>query len=212
MDQDATILPPFGDITETELSGINVFPGLSGLNFTPTPELISFLSGANIDFSKTTYEVLSAISAYFTESMSTMLQGLTAPVIHPWDALKMSLFESDYKFPTIDDVVVPEEVTPESIKDKLSEYQKTYQSRVIDCISNQDKFTIAGPFEQVSVLSEASGTDCFVVTQDKFKGYIEAVETIKSIDLNNITEDNCSDYIVKINYCLANMLARKTVN
>jgi hypothetical protein len=211
MDSD-TILPPFSDITNTELTGVNIFQGLSGLNFTPTPELISFLSGANIDFSKSTYEVLSAVSAYFSESMSTMLQGLTAPVIHPWDALKMSLFESDYKFSTIEDVVVPEEVTPESIKDKLKEHEQTYRSRVIDCISNRDKYTFVGPFDQVSILSEASGTDCFAVTPDKFKKYIETIETIKSIDPEAVNEDNCLEYITKINYCLADLLARKTVD
>lgn len=208
---DDTIKPPFSDLSTNNLSGINL-DFFANLNFTVTPELTSMLSGTNIDFTKSTAEVLSAVSSYFVDSMNTMIQGLSTPIIHPWDALKMTLFEPEYKFSTIDDVVVPEDVTPESLKDKIKEHEQAYRSRVIDCIANRDKYTFVGPFDQISILSEPSGTNCFAVTQEKYKGYIEAVETILSIKPESVTVDNYQEYITKINYCVANMLSRKTVN
>jgi hypothetical protein len=211
MDSD-TILPPFSDITNTELTGANIFQGLSGLNFTPTPELVSFLSGSNIDFSKSSYEVLSAVSAYFSQSVNSMIQGLSAPVVHPWDALKMTLFDQDHKFPTIEEVTIPEGVNLEAIQSKIKEHEQTYRSRIIDCISNRERYEFVGPFDQVSIMSEASGADCFAVTEDKIKSYVETVETIRSINPEDINEDNYLEYITKINYCLANMLARRTIS
>lgn len=210
MDSNSKIIaPPFRDLTETELSGFNIF---NGLNFTITPEITSALSGTNIDLTGTTSQVLSAISNYFIESMRTTVQELSVPVIHPWDALKMSLFEPEYEFPTIDNIEVPEEVTHQAIQDKIKEHEKEYRSRIIDCINNRDKYTFVGPFDTVSILSEPSGTNCFAVTQDRFKKYIEAVETIRSIDPETVTEENCFDYIKKISYCLASVLSNKTVN
>lgn len=207
---DDTIKPPFSDLSTNNLSGINL-DFFANLNFTITPELTSALSGANIDFTKSTSEVMSAISDYFVKSINSSVQGLSTADIHPWEALKMTLFEPDYKFPTINDITIPEDVTPESIKAKIKEYELAYRSRIIDCISNREKYTFLGIFDQVSVLSEASGTNCFAVTEDRLKSYVETVETIRSIDPESITEENYVEYISKINYCIANMLAKRTI-
>lgn len=193
------------------LSAVNFNP-FSNFNFTITPELTSALSGTNIDFTKSSTEVLSAVSNYFAESIRTTTQNLSTPVIHPWDALKMSLFEPDHKFPTINDISVPEEITLECCKDKLDEHLRLYKSRMVDFLANEDKYTVLGPFEKVSVLSECSGTNCFAVTKDRYKNYIEAVETFRSIDPESITEENCDEYILKMNYCLIKMLSRKTID
>jgi len=183
----------------------------SGANISITPELTSALSSTNINFAGSTTEILSGISTYFIESMRTTLQGLSAPIIHPWDALKMSLFESEHKFPTIDDIEVPEEITLENIQDKIKEHTKQYKSRMMDCITNREDYTFIGPFDQVSLISEPSGTDCFAVTEDRLKGYVEALEVMHSIDIDSVTEENCEEYIKKIGYCLSNVLTRKTI-
>lgn len=199
------------DTTQQNLTGVDLQRLFTGFNFTVTPKLTSTLSGTNIDFTKSATEILSAVSSYFTESIRTVTQKLSTPVIHPYDAVKMSLFETDYKFPTIDEVVVPEEIDVETIKETINEHTQTYKKRILDYTVNQDKYKFVGPFDHVSVLSEPSGTDCFVVSQDKYKNYIETVEIIRSIKPENITEENCSDYIKKINYCIASMLSRRTV-
>jgi hypothetical protein len=206
------------ELTNT-LSSDNTFnPNLSALfnffsktNATITPELTSALSGTNIDFSGTTTEILSGITAYFVESMRTTIKSLSAPIVHPWDGVKMTLFEPDHKFPTIEDIEVPEEITLENIQDKIKEHTKVYKSRIMDSIANRDTFTFLGPFDQVSLISEVSGTDCFAVTEDRFRSYVEAVEVMRSIDIDSITEENCTEYIKKLGYCLSNVLTRKTI-
>lgn len=204
-----TVPPPFTNLN-FDLTGSNF--DLSGFNFTITPELTSSLSGTNIDFSRSGTEVLSAITDHFISTLRSSMSGLSTEVIHPWDALKMTLFEPDYKFPTIDDVVIPEEVTPITIKEKIKEHEMAYRSRIFDCITNRDKYSFVGPFDQVSIISEPSGSDCFAVTQDKLKDYIETVETLRSIDPESINEDNYLDYITKINYSVARLLTRKTIS
>jgi hypothetical protein len=209
MDSDQTILLSSDSVSVPNLSAMMQL--FSGANITITSELTSALSGTNINFAGTTTEILSGISTYFVESMRTTLQGLSAPIIHPWDALKLTLFEPEHKFPTIKDITVPEEITLENIQDKIKEHTKQYKSRVMDCITNREDYAFIGVFDQVSLISEPSGTDCFAVTDDRLRNYVEALEVMHSIDIDSVTEENCEEYIKKIGYCLTNVLTRKTI-
>lgn len=182
-------------------------------DFTTTAGLTSFLSGTNIDFSTaTTAELLSAFNTEIEKFSKTLIQSLSTEAIHPYDLVKMSLFGPEYKFPTIDDIEVPEEVTTQSIVDKLKQQEKTYRSNLLDYMHNKETFDVTGFHDHVSILSELSGEKNFVVTEKRFKNYIEALEIITSIDRESINEENYSDYYKKIGYCLTKVLSQKTVS
>lgn len=185
----------------------------NSLDFTTSAGLSSFLSGSNIDFSTaTTADLLSAFSIELQKVSQTLLQNLSTEVVHPYDLVKTSLFGPEHKFPTIDDIEVPEEITTQSIVDKLKEQEKDYRSNLIDYMHNKDKYEVTGFHDHVSILSELSGENCFVVTEKRFKNYIETVEVISSIDRESINEENYLDYYKKIGYCLTKILSQRTVS
>jgi hypothetical protein len=159
---------------------------------------------------------LSATINNLTLSLSTVNQGLSSIPSNPYLATKFMLFGKDYKFPTIDDVHVPEEITTEGLIAKLEEIQKQYQCRVIDCLANPSDYhlNLTNPTEaanRLSILAELSGENTYVVTQDKFKNYIEFLEIVESIDDSQMTEETCNDTIKKIGYYYTNLLAKKTI-
>ena len=155
---------------------------------------------------------ISTIMAEISSSISTAQQQISAIPFHPYEAAKAMLFENDYKFPTIEDIVVPEEITPEGLVDKITQMQKQYQNVLIDYISNPSLYTVEGFSNHLSPLAELSGANTFVVTPEKYKEYIKFLEVLQSINLNDITKDSSKETIKKIGYSLVSCLNRKTIN
>jgi len=185
---------------------------LSNLDFTTEAGLSSFLSGSNIDFSTaSSFEMLSAFNIELQKLSQTLLQNLSAEPMHPYDLIKMSLFGADHKFPTIDDIEVPQEITPQSIVDNLKDHEKEYRSNLLEYMHNKEDYQLTGFHDHITMLSEPSGDKCFTVTEKRFKNYIETVEIITSINLEDINELNYMDYYKKIGYCLTKVLTQRTV-
>lgn len=154
------------------------------------------LSGALLD--------LSTVMTSAIESLSSLPQ-------LPYQFTKKLMFGKDYKFPTIDDIEVPEGVTPEGMAAKIEEIETNYQKTLIDSITNPQDYNILAPDKHLSILAELSGDNTYVVTQEKFKNYIEYLEMVQAIDIDSITQDNAVEKIDKLTYFYVNMLNKKTV-
>lgn len=159
---------------------------------------------------------LSAVVGNLEVCLSSVNQQLTAIPNNPYLATKFMLFGSDYKFPTIDDIEVPEGITAEGLIAKLEDIQNKHQCRMIDCLTNPEEFNfdITNPSQianQLSILAELSGENSYIVTQDRFKNYIEFLEIVDSIPDNQMTEETSRETIKKIGYYYVNLLNKKTI-
>jgi hypothetical protein len=185
---------------------------LSGLNLTTETGLSSFLSGSNIDLNNSSsFEMLSAFNLELQKLSQSILQNLSADPIHPYDLVKLSLFGPEYKFPTLEEIKVPEDVTPQSILDNLKTHEKEYRSNLLEYMHNREDYELTGFHDHITLLSEPSGDNCFTVTEKRFKNYIEAVEIVKNINREDINELNYMEYFRKIGFCLTKVLTQKTV-
>lgn len=156
-------------------------------------------------------ESLSATLLDLNTVMTSAVESLTAIPQLPYQFTKELLFGKDYKFPTIDDIEVPEGITPEGMAAKIAEIETNYQKTLIDTITNPLDYNVQAPDNHLSILAELSGDNTYVVTQDKFKSYIEYLEVVQSINLDSITQENAVDMINKLGYCYLNCINKKTV-
>lgn len=156
-------------------------------------------------------ESLSATLLDLNSVMVSAVDSLSSIPQLPYQFTKEILFGKDYKFPTIDDVQVPEGITPEGMAAKISEIETNYQKILIDTITNPQDYNVVAPDNHLSILAELSGDNTYVVTEEKFKGYIEYLEMVQSINLDSITQDNAVDTINRLGYFYLNTINKKTV-
>lgn len=156
-------------------------------------------------------ESLSATLLDLNSVMTSAVDSLSSIPQLPYQFTKELLFGKDYKFPTINDIEVPEGITPEGMAAKISEIETNYQKTLIDTITNPQDYNVQAPDNHLSILAELSGDNTYVVTQDKFKGYIEYLEVVQSINLDSVTQENAVDMINKLGYCYLNCINKKTV-
>lgn len=149
----------------------------------------------------------------FNTVLTSAVDCLTALPQHPYLFTKELLFGKDYKFPTVDDVEIPEGITTEGMIEKITEFETSYQKTLIDSMTNPQEYDIRLPDNHLSFLAELSGEDTktYIVTQDKLKNYIEYIEMVKAVDINSITPDNATTIINKLGYYYINMVNKKTV-
>ena len=165
-----------------------------------------------------TSEALSAVSTLITEISTAVLsaqQQLSAIAPTPYEATKLALFGKDYKFPTIDEVQVPEEITVDGLINKITEIENNYQKVLLDVTINPNDYTIdnfSDPDNNISILAELSGENTYVVTEQKYKNYIEYLELVGSIDYDSINKDNARDLIKKLGYYYVTAMTKKTVS
>jgi hypothetical protein len=147
--------------------------------------------------------------------LDTLLQTsehlLSSIPTNPYEAVKQILFEPDHKFPTIEDVQVPEEVTTEGIISTIEQIETNYQKVLIDSKINPEKYNILEPDEHVTILAELSGENTYLTTQEKYKNYIEYLELVNSVDIDSVTDENCYDIIKKLGYFFVSAVNKKTV-
>lgn len=156
-------------------------------------------------------EALSATLFDLNTVMTSAIEGLSSLPQLPYQFTKELLFGKDYDFPTVDSVEVPEGVTPEGMAEMIAEIENNYQKTLIDAITNPQDYNVIAPDNHLSILAELSGDNTYVVTEEKFKNYIEYIEMVKSIDIDSITQENAATMISKLGYFYVNMLNRKTV-
>lgn len=160
------------------------------------------------------FNSLDSLSATLMDINAVMLSAVDSlssiPQI-PYQFTKELLFGKDYKFPTLDDIEVPEGITPEGMAAKIAEIETNYQKTLIDTITNPEDYNVQAPDNHLSILAELSGDNTYIVTQEKFKSYIEYLEVVQSIDIDSITQENAVDMINKLGYFYINCLNKKTV-
>ncbi len=154
---------------------------------------------------------MTSLDCVLSAVMLSAQQQLSATPINPYEALKQQLFPCDYKFPTIDDVEVPKSVTLEGMIASIEDIEKQYQKNLIETQINSDMYEVHEPDGYLSILAECSGEDCFVVTEEKQKGYIEYIELIRSTDIDSVNQDNCRDIARKLGYFYLTKVGRKTI-
>jgi hypothetical protein len=143
--------------------------------------------------------------------MTSAIDSLSGLPQLPYQFTKELLFGKDYKFPTVEEVEIPQGVTPEGMVAKITEIETNYQKTLIDTITNPEDYNIQAPDNHLSILAELSGDNTYVVTPEKFKNYIEYLEMVQAIDIDSITQDNAVEKIDKLTYFYVNMLNKKTV-
>lgn len=144
-------------------------------------------------------------------SIDTLLQVATAIPQHPYDILKYSLFDKEHTFPTISDIEVPETVELKTIIKGLEVEYDNYQERVLDFLKEPKNFNLELANEQMSPLAELSGNNTYVVTTQKQKAYIEALELIQSVDLNSINNNNSREIVNKLGFTILKLFHQKTI-
>lgn len=164
-----------------------------------------------MDFDFSTLPSLSAAIAEFDVALETLSNQLTSLYLSPHEIHKKMLFEKDHKFPTLNDIEVPENITTDGLINAIDELEKSHQKAVIDSTINPGKYNIIDPDNEISILAELSGDNTFLVTEKKFKDYVEYIELINSVDIDSITPENCNDIIRKLGYFYVKTVCQKTV-
>jgi hypothetical protein len=154
---------------------------------------------------------LSATTYAICTSIDVFIQAISSIPQHPYEQMKYVLFEKDHKFPTLAEVKVPEVVDTKTLIKGFETCYECYQERVLDYLSTPDKFSIEQANNQMSALAELSSNNTYVVTPQRHRNYIEALELIQGIDINSINETNCNEIINKIGYTVLQVFQKKTV-
>lgn len=164
-----------------------------------------------MEFDYSTLPSLSTAIAEFDNVLETLSSQLTALHVNPHEIHKKMLFNEDHKFPSIEEIEVPENITTEGLINAIDDLEKTHQKVVIDSTINPEKYNIIDPDNEVSILAELSGDNTFLVTDKKFKDYVEYTELVRSIDIGSVTPENCHDIIRKLGYFYVKTMTQKTV-
>lgn len=159
---------------------------LGSFNFEP------FLS--EVQKQELTTSILNALTAFEALPTLTALRALSAVPKHPYDFLKYKLFGpdyKDYKFKTLDDIPMPENLT---LTDAYAEHLKT--NKVIQT-TLMHNLTCDNHLRGDLLTAFISG-DKIIPNTDKQKQQVEFIEMVKQMDLTNITPDKASEYVLKI--------------
>lgn len=159
----------------------------------------------------TNYSELTSTLFNLSSSIQVCIDSLSSIPQHPYDATKVTYFPSNYKFPTIDDVVVPEQVCLNTIIKGFEKLHDSYQNNILEYLAKPSEYDLSDAGGQLTVLAEPLGNNKYIVTEDKYRSYIETLEIIQSIDVSKVNEDNCLDLIHKVCYSVLQSMQKKTV-
>ena len=160
-------------------------------------------SALQAELSSTLFHLSSSIQA-FSDTLTSIPQ-------HPYDATKAMYFPVDYKFPTVYDVNVPEDVCLNTIIKGFDTVHHRYQEKILDYLSCPNEYDLTDAGNQFTILAEHLGENKYIVTEDKYRMYLEALELIQGIDITSVNEDNCVELIHKICFTVLQALQKKTI-
>lgn len=144
------------------------------------------------ELSSTIFALTSAIDAT-TRAISALSQ-------HPYDYAKSLYFEEDHVFPVFNEIEVPGCVTPEALIESFEKRHNEYQETVIKYISNPKEYDLTESNNQINLLCTLSSDNKFVIPKDKYTDYLSTLETLQSIKLEDVTDENCENIALKIGY------------
>jgi hypothetical protein len=169
------------------------------------PSLSSFTQTSTTELTE-----LSSVLEFTQSALISARAALTAIPQHPYDIMKLTYFDKDHKFPTINDVKVPPSVSLDTINKGIENILNEHQDRILNEIANND--TPFTNFEAYSMLSELSSNGKWITTPDKYRKYIEFFEVLKSVDVKSLTSaDIARDVAGKFSYVLLQALSQKTI-
>jgi hypothetical protein len=155
---------------------------------------------------------LTSTLAHLTSSIDAITNAISGLAQHPYDLAKSLHFETDYVFPTIQSVEVPEAVTYETLVLGFEKSHNEYQDRIIDYITTPSKYDVKESSDQLNLLSELSGENKFIITPEKYCSYITTLEMLQQIDIDDIHEENSHELILKIGYTILNAFRKRTID
>lgn len=144
------------------------------------------------DFSSTLFALTSAIDAT-TRAISALSQ-------HPYDYAKSLYFEEGHVFPTFKEVEVPSCITPEALIESFEKRHNEYQDTVVRYITSPSDYDLTNSNNQVNLLCTLSSDNKFVITDEKQAEYLTTLETLQSLKLDDVTDENSEEIALKIGY------------
>lgn len=151
-------------------------------NFTPEQtSLFSQLSGSLFD-------KLSRNSPMFAQMLSAAqaMQELSAAACHPYEKMKIDLFGKDYKFPTIDDIEVPNDFNLDVLTEGIKRISKQIQTTSLSSVSAFAGF--ASDTENNSIENFNINIPENTISPDLARKNIEFSEIVKSLTVDRLKE------------------------
>ena len=128
-------------------------------------------------------------------SAATLLSAFDAIPAHPYEKLKFEHFDKDHKFPTLDDITVPEDFCTHTCLCTLTSIDDQH---AVDHQGHYDNLDLHETHEHLGNAFATFDGEKFDVNKDKLKKYIEFHELALSIDPNTINESNCNEIAQKL--------------
>ena len=174
------------------------------------------LSGIDIEYTEdfVPFEIDAEDMIFAAQMLSEEIEAVTARLTSlPNDLYefeKMTLFESDHNFATIDTLDVPKDFTLYTALSVTKQHYDDFEKVAIDIVEQPHNYDLEEDFSGISVLSELSGNKVVESIENK-RAYFEHLELIKSIQLSAISESNARDIISKIAFSTTKMLDRRNL-
>ena len=163
-------------------------------------------------FYQTNTTDLTSLSAVIQGTESALLSAraaLSSIPQHPYDIMKLTYFDKDHVFPTIDEIEVPANVSIETMQKGFEQVIGEYQDRVIKEITENN--TPLTEIEPYSMLSELSSNGKWVTVPEKYRKYIEFFEVMRSVNVKTLTSaDIARDIGRKFSYMMLQALTYKS--
>jgi hypothetical protein len=121
------------------------------------------------------------LTSYNTIPEITAIKTLSSAPIHPYEILKQQYFSEDYVFKTIEDLPLPETFNPIENLNTLTQLQ---QNSIATIQNNLSSIKLAPGV----LFYTASGNEVAVNTA-KQQNFIELLEIIKQIPINNLSDE-----------------------
>jgi len=145
---------------------------------------------------------LSSTIFSLTSSIDTLTKAVSGLYQHPFECVKKLYFDEDYVFPNINEINVPEYVTPEILIRSFEQKHLEYQETVLSYLSNPASYDLREANNQLNLLCTLSTDNKFVMPIDKYSNYISTLETLQNIPLDTVTDENSSELALKIGYLI----------
>ena len=157
---------------------------------------------------------LTSLSSLVDHTQSVLISARAAlssvTTYTPYEMVKLHYCGQDYKYPTIDDIKVPENVSLETMRLGLERTISQHHDKILHEFT--EKETPITNFENYSMLSELSSNGEWITTPDKYRKYIEFFEVLGSIDVKSLTSaEIAQDVARKFTYVYLQALTQKTI-
>jgi hypothetical protein len=126
-----------------------------------------------------------AVERFTQTALFSAVQSLSGQPIDPYERLKLKYFGPDYKFPTLQDIEVPEDFNPETYGKYIMDYQKNFTDTMNQSLSGyHTAATLSGSLD--TKLVQMSSIEPFTLSDEMIKNNIRFNEFIQTVTMNDI--------------------------